>query len=473
MFKDIKALVNYLEENSIRYVDLRLCDVPGRWQHYTKPAREFDESVFENGSGFDGSSLQGFQAIQESDMLLMPDPTSAFVDPFFAEPTLVVLCDVYVPPINTPKPTPYPKDPRQVAKRAEEYLRRTGIADTVYMGPEAEFFIFDRVAFRNEPFDFGYTVESVEAHPNSNEFGDGHWIRKKEGYFPVPPSDKHQDIRGEMVSLMESIGIEVELHHHEVATAGQAEIDMRFDTLTAMADKLYKYKYVVKNVAARHGKTATFMPKPLFGDNGSGMHTHQSLWKDGQPLFADPKGYAGLSKLAMHYVAGLLAHGPALSAITSPTVNSYRRLVPGYEAPVNLIISARNRSAAIRVPMYSNNPKAKRIEYRPPDSSGNIYLTFAAMLMAGLDGIRRELTPPTPTDKNLYTLSAREARRIKTLPKSLEEALDALERDHDFLLEGGVFSSELLETWIDLKREEAAQVRLRPSPIEYAMYYDI
>jgi len=473
MFKDAQELVKYIKDRGIKYVDLRLSDVPGRWQHYTRPAHEVDLDLFTDGAGFDGSSIQGFQAIQESDMLLMPDPNSAFVDPFFADPTLVILCDVYTPPINSPKPSAYLKDPRQVAQRAEAYLKSTGIADTIYMGPEAEFFIFDEVAFSDDPFNFGYTVRSIEAHSDGAEYGDGYWIRKKEGYFPVPPSDKHQDLRSEMVTVMEDIGIPVELHHHEVATAGQAEIDMRFDTLTRMGDKLYKYKYVVKNVAAKHGKSATFMPKPLYGDNGSGMHTHQSLWKGGKPLFADPKGYAGLSKLAMHYVAGLLAHGPALAGITNPTVNSYRRLVPGYEAPVNLIISARNRSAVIRVPMYSNNPKAKRIEYRAPDPSGNPYLTFSAMLMAGLDGIRRELTPPTPTDRNLYSLSAREARRIKTLPKSLDESLDALERDHDFLLQGGVFTEELLETWIELKRDEAGSARLRPSPIEYTMYYDL
>jgi glutamine synthetase len=472
LFKDAKELIKFLKDRNIQFVDFRFSDLPGRWQHYTRPSHQVDEGIFEGGIGFDGSSIQGFQAIQESDMLLMPDPSRSFVDPFFAEPTLVVVCDVYEPALSKGQPEPYAKDPRGVAKRAEAYLQSTGIADTAYMGPEAEFFIFDEVSISQDPYDYGFSVRAIEA-VTEGEFGDGYWIRRKEGYFPCPPADKFQDLRTEMVKVLESLGVPVELHHHEVATAGQAEIDMRFDSLTAMADKLFIYKYVVRGVAARAGKTATFMPKPIFGDNGSGMHTHQSLWKAGKPLFADPKGYAGLSKLAMHYVAGLLAHGPALAAITNPTVNSYRRLVPGYEAPVNLIISARNRSAVIRVPMYSNNPKAKRVEYRAPDASTNPYLAFAAMLMAGLDGIRRELEPPTPVDKNLYTLSPREARRIKTLPKSLDEALDALERDHDFLLQGGVFTSEILESWIELKREEAAQARLRPSPIEYAMYFDL
>lgn len=469
MFKNAKEALKYIKDNGIEFVDLRFCDVPGRWQNYTRPAHDFDEGTFKEGAGFDGSSIQGFQAIEESDMLLLPDPTTAFVDPYFADKTMVFICDVYEPI----KMTAYGKDPRGVAKRAEAYLKESGVADTVFFGPEAEFFIFDDVAFNIDPYNFGFAIRSVEAHPGTMEFGDGYYIRKKEGYFPTPPSDKYQDLRSQMVKTMEAIGIQVELHHHEVATAGQAEIDMRFDTLTLMGDKLLKYKYVVKNEAANAGKTATFMPKPIFGDNGSGMHCHQSLWKSGQPLFFDEKGYAGLSKLAMHYVAGLLAHGPALAAITNPTVNSYRRLVPGYEAPVNLIISARNRSAVIRIPMYSNNPKAKRIEYRAPDPSTNPYLAFAAMMMAGLDGIRRELTPPAPVDKNLYSLSAREARRIRTLPKSLDESLDALERDHDFLLQGGVFSSDLLETWIDLKRGESAENRLRPGPMEFHMYYDI
>ncbi len=472
MFKDAKETVKFIKEKGIAYVDLRFSDLPGRWQHFTVPAHEADENFFKLGAGFDGSSIQGFQAINESDMLLLPDVSTAFVDPFAEHPTLVVIADVYDPV----EKKFYDKDPRGVAKRAEEYLKKTGIADASYWGPEIEFFIFDQVGFSIEPHNSGFWIESEEGHWHSYEGGDGLWIRPKEGYFPAPPVDKYQDLRSEMVKNLEATGVQVELHHHEVATAGQAEIDIRFDTLTRTGDNVFKYKYAVRQTAARAGKTVTFMPKPLFGDNGSGMHTHQSLWKNGEPLFYDEKGYAELSKLAMHYAAGLLAHGPALAAITNPTVNSYRRLVPGYEAPVNLIISRRNRSAIIRIPMYFTGPefkKSKRIEYRAPDPSGNPYLTFAAMLMAGLDGIRRALEPPKPVDKNLYALSAREARRIKTLPKSLDEALDALEKDHDFLLEGGVFTEALLEEWIAMKREEAAQVRLRTTPIEFQMYYDL
>lgn len=472
VFKNAAEAIGYIREQGIEFVDLRFSDLPGRWQHFTVPAREADEAFFTKGVGFDGSSIQGFQAINESDMLLIPDVSTAFVDPFLEHKTLVVIADVYDPV----EQKFYEKDPRGVAKRAEAYLKQSGVADTSYWGPEIEFFIFDQVSFSVAPHQSGFWVASEEAHWESEGGGDGLWIRPKEGYFPAPPVDKNQNLRSEMVKNLEAIGVEVELHHHEVATAGQAEIDIRFDTLTRIGDKVFKYKYAVRQTAARAGKTVTFMPKPLFGDNGSGMHTHQSLWKGGEPLFYDPEGYAELSQLAMHYVAGLLAHGPALAAITNPTVNSYRRLVPGYEAPVNLIISKRNRSAVIRVPMYFSGPefrKAKRIEYRAPDPSGNPYLTFAAMLMAGLDGIRRELVPPKPVDKNLYALSRSEARRIKTLPKSLDEALDALERDHDFLLEGGVFTEAILEEWISRKREEAAEVRLRTSPIEYHLYYDL
>jgi glutamine synthetase len=472
MFKSPKEAVKFIKDEGVTYVDLRFSDVPGRWQHYTRPSHQVTEELFKEGAGFDGSSIQGFQQIQESDMLLLPDVASGFVDPFFREKTLVFICDVHTPPIGGQEIAPYGKDPRGVAKRAEAYLKETGIADTSYFGPEAEFFIFDGVAFNTDPYNYGFQILTTEAHVDSSEFGDGYWVRKKEGYFPCPPSDKNQDLRTEMVTVMESIGVTVELHHHEVAS-DQGEIDMRFDSLTNMADKVQKYKYVVRNVAKRYGKTVTFMPKPIFGDNGSGMHCHQSLWKGGKPLFADDSGYAGLSKIAMHYVAGLLAHGPALAAITNPSVNSYRRLVPGYEAPVNLIISARNRSAVIRVPMYSTSPKAKRVEYRAPDPTANPYFAFSAMLLAGLDGIQRELMPPNPVDKNLYSLSAREARRIKQLPKSLDEALAALEKDHEFLLKGGVFTSEILESHFELKQAEADAARLRPSPIEYSMYFDL
>ena len=469
MFNSPQALLKFLKDEAVEFVDIRFADVPGRWQHFSLPVGSFEASCIDEGLGFDGSSIQGFQQIEASDMLLMPDVTSAFLDPFTARKTLVVLADIK-DPISGEM---YQKDPRYVAKRAEAYLKETGIADTSYMGPEAEFFIFDGVSFSTDPYNYGYRIYAADAHSDPDEVGDGYWVRPKMGYFPCAPSDKYQDLRSEMVVNLESIGITIELHHHEVATAGQGEIDMKFDTLTAVADKILKYKYAVRNTAAMHGKTVTFMPKPIFGDNGSGMHTHQSLWKGGKPLFFDESGYAGLSKMAMHYVAGLLTHGPALAALTNPTVNSYRRLVPGYEAPVNLIISARNRSAIVRVPMYSNSPNAKRVEYRAPDPTANPYLAFAAMLMAGLDGIKRELEPPKPVDKNLYALSAREARRIKQLPRSLEEALECLEKDHEFLLEGGVFSSDLLESFLELKREEVDEARLRPSPMEYEMYFDM
>ncbi len=468
MFKTPAEAVAFAKNEGVEYVDVRFTDLPGRWQHFSIPAHALDEDVFSEGLGFDGSSIQGFQSIEASDMLLLLDPSSAFVDPYTQHKTLVMVADVK-DPISGDL---YGKDPRGVAKRAEAYLRETGVADTCYMGPEAEFFVFDGVSFSDDPYNYGYRIVAEETHTDGDELGDGYWIRPKMGYFPVPPSDKSQDLRAAMVGTLQSAGIEIELHHHEVATS-QHEIDMRFDTLTRVADKLMTYKYVVKNTAAQAGKTATFMPKPIYGDNGSGMHCHQSLWSGGEPLFYDREGYAGLSKMAMHYVAGLLTHGPALAALTNPTVNSYRRLVPGYEAPVNLIISARNRSAIVRVPMYSDSPKAKRIEYRAPDPSANPYLAFSAMLMAGLDGVRRELPPPAPFDKNLYALSAREARRIRQLPKSLDESLDALERDHDFLLTGGVFNTALLESHLELKREEAGAARLRPSPIEYTMYYDI
>ena len=469
MFETADQVLPFIEREGVEFVDIRFTDVPGRWQHFTIPARAFDADAFTEGLGFDGSSIQGFQAIEASDMLLLPDPASAFLDPFTAHKTLALVADVKDPI----RDELYGKDPRGVAKRAEAFLRDSGIADTVFMGPEAEFFIFDAVAFSTDPYDYGFRIDASDAHTDGDEFGDGYWVKPKGGYFPLAPTDKYQDLRSEMVRQLEAIGVPIEVHHHEVASAGQGEIDMRFDTLTKVADKIVKYKYAVRNTAAEAGKTVTFMPKPIFGDNGSGMHTHQSLWKDGEPLFFDAEGYAGLSRLALQYVAGLLAHGPALAALTNPGVNSYRRLVPGYEAPVNLIISARNRSAVIRVPMYSNAPKAKRIEYRAPDPLANPYLAFSAMLMAGLDGIRQGMEPPKPTDKNLYALSAREARRIKQLPTSLEQALDALEKDHAFLLEGGVFTPELLESYVEIKRDEVDQARLRPTPTEFELYFDL
>ena len=469
MFDDAKTVMKFIGEEEVDFIDIRFTDVAGRWQHFSLPAHGFDEDTFVEGLGFDGSSIQGFQAIEASDMILLPDPASAFLDPFTAHKTLVLIGNIKDP--ITAKL--YGKDPRGVAIRAEKYLGEMGIADTVYMGPEAEFFIFDNVAFDTDPYSYGYRIDAVDAHNDGEEFGDGYWVKAKGGYFPCAPSDKYQDLRSEMVINLEGVGVAVEVHHHEVATAGQSEIDIRFDTLTRIADKIIKYKYIVRNTAAVMGKTVTFMPKPIYGDNGSGMHTHQSLWKGDTPIFYDRGGYADLSEVAMQYVAGLLAHGPALAALTNPTINSYRRLVPGYEAPVNLIISARNRSAIVRVPMYSSSPKAKRVEFRAPDPTANPYLAFSAMLMAGLDGIRQEMEPPKPTDKNLYALSVREARRIKQLPRSLEEALDALEKDHDFLLPGGVFTEDLLESYIELKREEIDEARLRPSAIEFELYYDL
>ena len=469
MFNNAKETLKFVKDEDVEFIDIRFTDVAGRWQHFSLPASGFDDDAFDEGLGFDGSSIEGFQQIEASDMLLTPDPSSAFVDPFTAHKTLVLIADIS-DPISGEL---YSKDPRGVAKRAEAHLKDTGLADTTFMGPEAEFFIFDGVSYSTDPYNFGYRIFAVDAHTDPDELGDGYWVKPKGGYFPCAPSDKYQDLRSAMVKELEGIGIPIEVHHHEVASAGQAEIDMKFDTMLTVADHIIKYKYVVRNTATAFGKTATFMPKPISGDNGSGMHVHQSLWKDGEPLFYDEDGYAGLSKMAMHYVAGLLTHGPALAALTNPSVNSYRRLVPGYEAPVNLIISARNRSAIVRVPMYSSSPKAKRVEYRAPDPTANPYLAFSAMLMAGLDGVKRELEPPKPVDKNLYALSAREARRIKQLPKSLEEALDALEKDSSFLLEGGVFTDDLLASYIELKREDVDAARLRPSPIEYEMYFDL
>jgi glutamine synthetase len=471
-----EEVLKFARERGARMVDLKFVDMPGTWQHFSVPLSAFTEDAFDEGLGFDGSSIRGFQEINESDMLLMPDPTTAIMDPFTRIPTLSITCDVYEPGRIK---RPYSRDPRYIARKAEAYLRQTGIADTSYWGPEAEFFIFDNVRYRSTGHIQYCEVDSIEAHWNSADGSGpnlGHKIRPKEGYFPTPPSDTLQDIRSEMVLTMEECGIPVEAQHHEVATAGQAEIDMRYDTLLRMADKVMLYKYIVKNVALRHGKTATFMPKPLYGDNGSGMHTHQSLWKDERPLFSDEEGYAGLSEIARYYIGGLLLHAPAILAFAAPTTNSYRRLVPGFEAPVNLVFSKRNRSAAVRIPMYSECPKTKRVEFRPPDPTCNPYLTFAAMLMAGIDGIQREIAPEChgfgPIDKNIYELPPEEAREIRSVPGSLAEALDALEADHEFLLEGGVFTSDVLEKYIELRRAQVAEVALRPTPLEFYLYYD-
>ncbi len=462
-------------ERGAKMVDVKFTDVPGTWQHFSVPLSSFDEEAFEEGLGFDGSSIRGFQEINESDMLLLPDPETAFMDPFTAVPTLSLICDVAEPGATH---RPYSRDPRYIARKAEQYLRESGIADVSYWGPEAEFFVFDSARYASTQNLQIAEVDSAEGYWNSDGAKSshlGHTLRAKEGYFPVAPADTLQDLRTEMVLTMEAAGIQVEAQHHEVAGAGQCEIDMRFDTLTRMADKLMLYKYIVKNVARRHGKTVTFMPKPLYGDNGSGMHVHQSLWQDERPLFYG-NGYACLSETARYYIGGLLLHAPAILALAAPTTNSYKRLVPGFEAPVNLVFSQRNRSAAVRIPMYSDNPKSKRIEFRPPDPSCNPYLTFAAMLMAGLDGIKRRIDPEKygfgPVDKNIYELPPAEAREIRSVPSSLEEALSALETDSEFLLEGGVFTQDLLEKYIELKRAQAVEVRLRPTPIEFALFYD-
>jgi glutamine synthetase len=461
-----REALEWAGETSAAMVDLKFSDLLGSWQHMSLPVRAFDESAFEEGLGFDGSSIRGWQGISESDMLLVPQSETAVLDPATQVPTLSLICEI-VDPVTR---EPYAKDPRRIARRAEEYLRSTGIADTAYFGPECEFFVFDEVSYDLGPNRSHYSVDSAEGYWNSGKPGLGYTSRPKEGYFPPAPHDSLHDLRTEMVLTLERLGIACEFHHHEVASGGQCEIDLRFQSLTRMADQVMTYKYVVKNVARRHGKTATFMPKPIFADNGSGMHTHQSLWMAGTPLMSDSSGYAGLSQLARAYVGGLLAHAPALLAFCAPTTNSYRRLVPGYEAPVNLVYSQRNRSACIRIPMYSDSPKAKRIEFRCPDAAANPYLAFAAMLMAGLDGIERGLDPGAPAD---YDLFEEVDLSVPQVPGSLGEALDALEADHEFLLKGGVFSNELLETWISWKREnEIDVVRLRPHPAEFTLYYD-
>lgn len=456
----------------VQIVDLRFTDLPGIWQHFSIPSRELTEELFEEGIGFDGSSIRGFQEIHESDMLLMPDPTTAFVDSVLEVPTLAIICDVYDPVTRQP----YSRDPRYIAKKAEAYLKQTGIADVSYWGPEAEFFIFSNVRYGSSANSAFYYVDSPEGWWNSGKEGPnlGGQIPPKRGYFPVPPADTLQDVRSKMVLALEAAGVPVEVHHHEVATAGQAEIDMRFSSLTRMADNLMIYKYIVKNVARKNGLTATFMPKPLFEDNGSGMHVHQSLWKGEKNIFYDEAGYAQISDLAKYYIGGLLKHAPALLGLVAPTTNSYRRLVPGFEAPVILAYSQRNRSAACRIPVYSKSPRAKRIEFRPPDPSSNPYLTFAALLMAGLDGIQNRIDPGEPMDKDLYGLPPEEAKQLKQVPGSLAEVLDALEKDHEFLLKGDVFTPDVLEAWIAYKRQvEVDPVRLRPHPYEFFLYYDV
>ncbi|MBI5097102.1 MAG: type I glutamate--ammonia ligase [Nitrospirae bacterium] len=467
-----REVLEFAKKNKVVMVDLKFMDFPGLWQHFSIPISALDVSSFEDGVGFDGSSIRGWQAINNSDMLIIPDPDSAFMDPFTEHPTLSMICNI-IDPITREH---YSRDPRYVAQKAEAYLKSTKIADTAYMGPEAEFFVFDDIRYDQNAHCGYYFVDSVEGQWNTGrEEGPnlGYKTRYKEGYFPVPPMDTMQDLRSEMVLIMQRCGIEIEAQHHEVATAGQNEIDMRFDTLTRVADKLLIYKYVVKMVARRHNKTATFMPKPIFGDNGSGMHTHQSLWKNGKPLFAGNE-YAGISQMALFYIGGILKHAPALAGLTSPTTNSYRRLVPGFEAPVNLAYSSRNRSASIRIPMYSASPKAKRIEVRFPDASCNPYLAFSAMLMAGLDGVENKIDPGASLDKDIYDMKPEELADIPSLPGSLDEALSNLENDKDFLLKGGVFTEDVIETWITYKRaKEVDAIRLRPHPYEFNLYFDI
>ena len=464
------------EADGVEFVDFRFTDVSGLQQHFSIPAHDLTAGLFEDGLGFDGSSIRGFQTIDRSDMLLIPDPATGFIDPFYAHKTLVLLCKVKDPVTGEE----YEKDPRVVAERAVDHLISTGIADRCCVGPEAEFFIFDSVSFRNEPQAAGFGIKSTEAIWGSGDELDargepnsGHKVQYKGGYFPLSPLDVHQDLRSEMVKVLEDCGVHIEVQHHEVGTAGQAEIDMRFDDLLIMADRVQLYKYVCKNVAAQAGKTVTFMPKPIYGDNGSGMHTHMSLWQGDTPLFFDASGYAGLSEMARHFVGGLLAHAPAVLAFAAPTVNSYKRLVPGYEAPVNLVYSERNRSAAIRIPLYSQSPAAKRIEFRCPDPSCNPYLMFSAMLLAGLDGIANRIEPGDPLDVDIYELSSYEAAGVPQVPGSLGEALDALEADSDFLRAGNVFSGSLLESYIEGKREEIDAVALRPHPMEFELYYSI
>jgi glutamine synthetase len=466
----VKEVMDFAKKNKAQVVDLKFVDLLGTWQHFTLPMSELTESLFKDGNGFDGSSIRGWQAINNSDMLVVPDPKTAIMDPFCQVPTLSLVCDI-MDPITRES---YSRDPRYIAKKAEAYLTKSKIGDISYFGPEAEFFIFDSARFDQTANSGYYAVNSEEGIWESGKEGinSGYKPRHKEGYFPVSPTDSQQDIRSEMILEMEKAGIVVEKHHHEVATAGQAEIDMRYDSLVAMADKLMLYKYICKNVAKRYGKTVTFMPKPIFGDNGSGMHTHQSIWKDGKPLFAGNE-YAGISKMCLYYIGGILKHAHALAAFTNPTTNSYKRLTPGFEAPVNLAYSNRNRSASIRIPMYSTSPKQKRIEVRFPDPACNPYLAFAAMLMAGIDGIENKIDPGKPIDKDLYDLEPEEAAKIRMMPGSLDQAISNLEADHAFLLKGGVFTPDVLETWISWKKsKEMDAMRLRPHPYEFFLYYD-
>ncbi len=467
-----KEVLELIREKDVKVVDLRFMDFPGIWQHFSIPSSELEENIFEEGLGFDGSSIRGWKEINESDMIVRPDPATAFIDPFMEHKTLVVICDICDPVTGED----YTRDPRHIGKKAVRYMSNLGIGDTAYFGPEAEFFIFDDIRFDQNAHCGYYFLDSVEGIWNSGRDEGpnlGYKPRHKEGYFPVPPTDSQQDIRSEMMLTMIEAGLDIECQHHEVATAGQAEIDLRFAPLVETADNLLKYKYIVKNVARKHGKTVTFMPKPIFNDNGSGMHTHLSIWKGDTPLFAGD-GYGGMSEMAMWAIGGILKHAASLLAFTNPTTNSYKRLVPGYEAPVNLAYSSRNRSAAVRLPMYSNSPKAKRLEFRCPDPSCNPYLAFSALLMAALDGIQNKIDPGDPLDKNIYDLPPEELAKVPTTPGSLEGALSALSDDHEYLLKGNVFTEDVIETWIDYKmKNEVEAMALRPHPYEFHLYYDI
>src|SRR5437762_10541613 len=468
--KTAKDVLKSIKDNDVKYVDLRFTDPRGKWQHVTFDIGMIDEEIFAEGTMFDGSSIAGWKAINESDMCLMPDPVTATIDPFFAETTMVITCDVLEPTTGEP----YNRDPRGMAKKAEAMVKSMGVGDTVYFGPEAEFFVFDDVRYQTTPYNTGFKLDHIELPTNTDteyEGGNlGHRIRTKAGYFPVPPQDSAQDMRSEMLGAMAKMGVKVEKHHHEVASA-QHELGMKFDTLTLMADQMQIYKYCIHQVAHIYGKTATFMPKPIFGDNGSGMHCHQSIWKDEKNLFAGDK-YAGLSDMALYYIGGLLKHAPAILAITNPGLNSYRRLVPGFEAPVNLAYSSRNRSASIRIPVV-NSPKAKRLEFRCPDATTNPYLAFAAMMMAGIDGIQNKIKPGDPLDKDIYALSPEELKDIPKAPGSLEESIANLKRDHAFLLKGDVFTPDVVNEWVTWKEEsEIKPARLRPTALEFALYYD-
>lgn len=467
----VHDILSYVKTNKIQFVDFKFMDFPGQWQHFTVPVSQFSESSFENGYGFDGSSIRGWKAINESDMLLIPDPTTMFLDPFIKAPTISLICDVFEPATKEK----YSRCPRNIAQKADAYLKSTGLADVAYFGPEAEFFVFDDVRFDSGPNFAFYSVDSNEGKWNSGREENpnlGYKPRFKEGYFPVPPTDSLMDLRNEMVLNLEGLGIEVEAQHHEVASGGQCEIDMKFAPLLKAADQLLMFKYVVKNTAKANGKTVTYMPKPIFGDNGSGMHVHVSLWQKDKPLFAGG-GYAGLSEMALHFIGGILKHAPALLAITNPTTNSYKRLVPGFEAPVNLAYSSNNRSASIRIP-FGNSPKAKRIEFRCPDPSANPYLAFSAVLMAGLDGVQNRIDPGEPLDKDIYDMSPEELKDVPSTPESLGHALKALADDHEFLLKGGVFTEDVINTWINYKTaKEIKPAALRPTPFEFEQYFDV